>query len=134
MLQGVWPRAANIQVERVAASALPDRRDAVALTGWLGERWARKEEELAEHFAKGGARRAPETPPPYAFYAATLAFWLAALYGLFVGLYTSSFVRRACLLANVAFLLVTKLGGLDGFEMRRYRRASRAQPHAEKQE
>jgi hypothetical protein len=56
MLQGSWPRAAVVEMERLPASELPAADDTVALGSWLAERWALKERALASR------HRSPEPP------------------------------------------------------------------------
>lgn len=124
MLQGSWPRAAVVEMERLPASELPAADDTVALGSWLAERWALKERALASR------HRSPEPPgsgllldesqtsalcAPKYHYVVSLFVCAAMVASVAAGLCSPAARHVATAIATASSLLqaITWLGGVD---------------------
>ena len=127
-LRGVFPVAVKASVKRHARSELPRAMrvgDAAATKLWLLDKWALKEEAIAN----GALPQPPVKDPGPTARDAFLHFIVgaAAVYATASGLYTSARLRLLALASCALWQGLALFGGLDNVEMS-IRRAAAASP------
>jgi len=111
-----WPAEIHIHTRRIELSSLP--KDEAGMEEWTLKTFEAKEKSLEAFKSKQAFEGAAvQYEDPAAMNPIVLAFWGVSCLSFFWYLLTSSIFRWWCFLALIAQFVVTKMGGVDGYEI-----------------